>query len=113
MALLDRVKERFPSNLSDPELQRMIDEANQEIIDRYGPHADPALPITVVSRGLVRMLDVARPVDPAQAIVITEFIRGGLLSDETSTVLATNDWRPWNGGRTLERLVTGTKPRVR
>jgi hypothetical protein len=112
MTLLDRVKERVSTDLTDPELQRIIDAANQEIIDRYGPHPDSTQPITVTQRGLVRMLDVTRPIDTGQTIVITEFVGSGWTVEE-STVMASNDYRVWYRGRTLERLATGTTPRVR
>jgi hypothetical protein len=106
MALLDRVKERVEQDLSDGELEALIGEAQAAIEARYGLPA--GAPITVTLEGHRKRLDLARPAEQAEAIAVTEY-----LSDNTPTVLASNDFRVWNGGRTLQRLRTGTHPRFR
>lgn len=113
MPLIDRVKERVEHALTDPELQRFIDEANQEIIDRWGANADPALPITVTLDGDRQVLSLPRPVDSAHPVAITEYVSGHPVGAETATTLAADDWRPWHGGRTLQRLAGGTNARSR
>lgn len=113
MALIDRVKERIEHQLFDPELQRLIDEANQEIIDRWGPAADPANPITAQLDGGDARIFLARPIDPAHPVTVTEFVSSAPWGGETSTVLSANDWRSWHGGRTLQRLGSGANPRTR
>lgn len=105
MALLDRVKERTETDLSDLELQRMIDEANSAIIMRHGANADAAAPITVRLEGGAPALDLVRPVDTLLAVTVVETV------GDTDTTLAASDWRALNGGRTLERLGAGANPR--
>lgn len=105
MALIDRVKERCETNVLDAEIQRVIDEALLEIIRRYGPHADVAVPITVTLEGKARSLFPARPIDTAVTVVVKETVA------DVETTLASNDYRIWHGGRRLERLLTGTNPR--
>jgi hypothetical protein len=107
VTLLERVKERVETDLSDPELQRMIDEALIEIIQRYGPHADSTKPITVLLPGGFPSLFPLRPVDETNTVEIVESI------GTTETTLASNDYRAWHGGRRLERLATGNNPAAR
>lgn len=113
MPLIDRVKERIETDLSDAELQRLIDEANQEVIDRHGAHANSAAPITVALEGDREALSLARPIDSAQTVTITEYVANPPTGVETATVLAASDWRSWHGGRTLQRLASGTNSRTR
>lgn len=110
MALLDRVKERTKSDLSDEELQRLIDEAEGEITRRFGvlsvtseessPTADP---ISVTLRGGSSNLFPSHAVGDELEIVETE---AGV-----ETTLVETDYRVWNGGRRIERLATGTNQR--
>lgn len=111
--LLDRVKARVDTDLADPELQLLIDEALQEIEDRYGPPSDPNAPITVQLEGRRNTLSLARPIDTAEPVVVTEYITylWDFLGSEETTVLDADDYRVWHSGRTLERLRTGTNPR--
>jgi hypothetical protein len=111
MALLDRVKERIETDLSDAELQRLIDEANEEIIARYGPHADSTAPITVSVRGGGRVIDLIRPIDTDEDIVVTEYSTAGFIVGESGTLLGADDYRVRNGGRTLDRLSGGYSTR--
>lgn len=111
MALIDRVQARVESDLAPAELQRLIDEANQEIIDRYGEHTDPPTVITVQIEGCRRKIGLIRPlnVGATPAPVVKEYT-GSQVGAETETTLAANDYRVWNDGRTLERIQTGTNP---
>lgn len=99
-ALIDRLKERVESDLSDPELQSILDEATAAITDRYGV---PGAEITVTLEGHRRTLDLVRP---AAAITSISETRWGT----DAIVLADDDWRLEHGGRTLRRLDTGTNP---
>ena len=112
MALLDRVQARVETDLDPEELQRLIDEALSEIEDRFGPIADPANPITVTRDGDRRRLDLARPIDADHDIEVAEHV-SSWGTGETTTELAADDFRLRNGGRTLERLATGTNARTR
>jgi hypothetical protein len=98
MALLDRVLERVETDLDETELQLMIDEALAEIETRHGPNADPAKPLTVLIDGNRRRLVLARPIDPAESITVTE------ITGETETVVAASGYRLRSGGRVLERI---------
>jgi len=102
MPLLDRLKERFETDLSDTELQAILDEVAAEIAARFGP-----LGAIVVERdGGARVLGVWRPIDTGQALAVTEVT--GPAESGGETVLAADDYRVRDGGRTLERLATGT-----
>ena len=104
MALFDRVRDRTETDLSDDELQAMIDEAVAEIERRFGVNAA----LTKTHRGDLRVLTLWRPIDEALAIAVVE-ING---ADEELTLDAT-DYRVLDGGRTLQRLTTGTNGRAR
>lgn len=111
MALIDRVQARIETDLTADELQRLVDEALAAIEERWGPVSDPAAPLIVTLEGSRHKLDIVRPIDAAQAIAVVEFV--GTAYGETQTTLAASDYRVTNGGRTLERLHTGTNPRSR
>jgi hypothetical protein len=124
MALLETVKDRIESDLSDPDLNGLISEAQSAIAERFGPPRDPEAPITVLRDGLRRKIDLIRPLDAAETFTVTELwapIPDVFSPDDDEDltfgvspqplVLATNDVRIWHGGRTLERLLTGTNPR--
>lgn len=123
MALLDRVKERVESDLSDTELGNLITEAQRAISERFGPDRNTSSPITVTLDGGTRTLDLARPLDTAQTVVVTEYLGSvpdstlddwaGAVLEETATVLQATDYRVRNGGRTLERIFTGPNSRAR
>jgi hypothetical protein len=108
MPLLDRVKERTGSDLSDAELQAMIDGITAELDARLGP----AGPITVelgdptdpASRER-RTLRLARPADTTQPITIVEHWLGDSNLAANDLELADVDYRVLDGGRTLQRLI--------
>ncbi|WPJ68011.1 head-to-tail adaptor [Sinorhizobium phage StopSmel] len=114
MALIDRVKERTGTDLSDTELQAMIDAITLDIEARFGP----AGPITIElgdfedpqSRSL-RTLRLARPMDQTLPVTIVEVDPGntGVAADELT--LALGDYRVAHGGRTLQRLTGGPNGR--
>lgn len=114
MALLDRVKERTGSDLSDGELSSMITAITEELDARFGAGGQTTVEIgdpTDPASRHNRTLRLIRPADTAQAITITERDPGnsGNLADETQ--LAADDFRVMHGGRTLQRLNGGTNPR--
>jgi hypothetical protein len=120
------IRDRVETDASDATIQALIDEAAGEIISRYGPYRNVAEPITVDVAGRRRRLDVWRPIDTGQTVSIVEHWVAddqdvfsasdyeGWLPDtgETTTGLDSTDFRIWNGGRTVERLYTGTHPMV-
>lgn len=102
MALIDRVKERSQAELSDSEIQALIDEASDEIERRYGPLS---VQVTERLRGSTSRLFPRRPVDEAEAISVDETLGTDV------TTLAADDFRVWHGGRMIERMNDGTNPR--
>lgn len=113
MALLDRVKERIETDLSDGELQSMIDAVTAEIVERFGAAGE----ITVFlgdDRELKadrRFLFPKRPVDTAQAVTAVEIDPANAGDAGARTTLAGDDFRVLDGGRVLERLADGTNGR--
>lgn len=110
MALIDRVKERTGSDLSDTELQAMIDAILAEISARFGPAGE----ITVEIGDLAdpqsrpnRTLRLSRPIDIAETIAITEIDphNSGLAPAEA--ILSSGDYRVLHGGHTIQRLTGG------
>ena len=57
------------------------------------------------------MIWIARPLDATLAAVVTEYV-GSAGMAEVSTIIASNDYRVWHGGRSLQRLVSGTNGRT-
>lgn len=115
MALLDRVKARTGSDLSDSELQDMIDAIVSEMDARFGPDGQISIelgdPTDPWSREL-RTLRLLRPLDTAQAVTIVErFPADSGLAGNDITLDAT-DYRVLHGGRTLQRLTGGTNGRA-
>lgn len=114
MALLDRVKERTGSDLSDAELQAMIDAIAAELAAPLGP----AGPVTIELGDLddpgsrtMRTLRLARPIDPAEPITIYEDDPGDSGSASARVELDPTDYRVLHGGRTLQRLTGGPNGR--
>jgi hypothetical protein len=115
MSLLDRVKERTGSDLSDAELQAMIDGITAELDARLGP----AGPITVEIGDLAdpitrenRSLRLLRPVDQAQPITVTEFWLGNTELNYNQLQITDADYAILHGGRTLQRLIGGPNGRM-
>jgi hypothetical protein len=114
MALIDRVKERTGSDLSDTELQAMIDGIADEMELRFGPagpvlvlSGDPADPATQYRR----TLRLVRAIDTAEDIEIVEIDPGNSGDASARVTLAADDYRVLHGGRTLQRLISGTNGR--
>jgi hypothetical protein len=115
MALIDRVKERTGSDLSDAELQSMIDGIAGEMDVRFGPAGpvelllgDPADPATTY----LRTLRLVRPIDTAAPVEVIEIDPGNSGDASAQVTLAADDYRVMHGGRTLQRLTTGTNGRT-
>lgn len=114
MALLDRVKTRSGSDLPDDELQAMLDGILADMDERFGP----AGPITVYLGDLddpctraLSSLRLARPLDAAQPVTITESDPGNSGDASAEIELGASDYRVLHGGRTLQRLTGGANAR--
>jgi hypothetical protein len=105
MTVLDRVKERTESDLSDAELQNLIDEAVQDITIKVGPVADSLNPIVVLLDGQREKIVLLRAIDTTETIVVTE--QWDSLMGMSTVTLTANDYRIWPGGFTLERRFDG------
>ncbi|RKR03582.1 hypothetical protein [Maricaulis maris] len=114
MALLDRVKERTGSDLSDTELQAMIDGVTAEIVARFGPAGPIALEMadpTDPEARTLKTLRLARPIDDGEAITVTESDPADTGLAATDIELDATDYRILHGGRTLQRLTGGPNGR--
>ena len=100
MSTLTRIQERVETDLTGTELQSMIDEVVAEIERRFGVEGS----IIVYLDGDRKYLSLIR-----ESSTITS-IKEILGTDETT--LETDDYRVLDGGRTLERLGTGTNGRL-
>lgn len=109
MPLLDRVKDRIETDLSDLELQSMIDEVVAEIERRFGVNAAT----TVELDGGASVLTLSRPIDTGQPVTIVETDPANTGDAANETALSADDYRVRDGGRTLERLIDGTNGRSR
>jgi len=114
MALLDRVKERTGSDLSDGELQAMIDGIAAELDARFGVAGeievtlgDPADPDSRFRR-THRMM---RPINSGEPVAIVEIDPGNSGDASAEITLAAGDYAILHGGRTLQRLASGPNGR--
>ena len=100
----EEVQQHLGSNSTDiDELQRLIDDADAEVVRRYGPHRIDGSLTDVLRGGSVRLF-------PSQAVEgITSVTETAW---DTVTVLSPDDYRTWYGGRMLERLSNGSHPRA-
>lgn len=110
MALIDRVKERTGTDLSDDELTAMIAGITAEIAVLYGP-ASGAINAVVGDptdrERWKQTLTLARPVDVGQDVMIVEIDPGDSGLEASETLLEDADYRVLHGGRTLQRLTSG------
>lgn len=114
MSLLDRVKERTGSDLSDAELLSMIDAISGELDARFGSIGERTVTIGDLENpqdGVNRTLRLMIAIDDAKPVRIVEETPGNTGLEEHETELAANDYRILNGGHTIQRLISGTNSR--
>lgn len=101
MAILtvDELRKHVNSDLVDDALQRLLDAAEEAIVDRAGA---PGARTEIVGGGS-RFISVARPIS-----AVTSVTEAWL---ETSTTLSADDYLIRSGDLLIERLNTGTNPR--
>lgn len=115
MPLLDRVKERTGSDLSDAELQAMIDAIAAELDARLGPAGQITVSLGDLSdpdSRFRRNLRLTRPADTSLAITIVEVDPGNSGDAAAQIPLAATDYAVLHGGRTLQRLMDGPDGRI-
>lgn len=108
--MLARLKERFETDISDAELQRVLDNANEDVLNQWGTHSDAGTPLTVLLVGGANSIFFDRPI--AVLTSVTETVTGTGGFGETEIVLAADDFRNWYNGRALIRRLDGTNPRA-
>ena len=98
------LKENVETTLAEGAIQRLIDDADQTVVDAYGAHG-PAVQTDDLRAGPDdRFLFPHRPI--ALVTTVTEYV------DETNlTVLDPTDYRVLNKGTTLERITSGVNVR--
>lgn len=102
MALLSvpELREHVETDLPDSAVQALIDDADAEIVRRYGPHRDAANPLSIRLMGGHKFLFLTRPIETVDSITETA---GGV-----ETELAADDYRVWYEGFALQRRSDGT-----
>ena len=101
---VEQVREHLGSDLpTSDELQRLIDEADAEVVRRCGPHKIDG-PLTDVLRGGSVRLFPSQAVEGITSVTETAW--------DAVTVLSPDDYRTWYGGRMLQRLSNGSHPRA-
>ena len=99
----EEVQQHLGSNVAaDEYLQRLIDDADQAVVSRYGPHSIDG-PVTGVHPGGGFRLFPHRAVKEIAKVTETD--------GNVSVVLSDDDYRSWYGGRMLQRLADGSHPR--
>jgi len=113
MALLDRVKERTGTDISDAELNAMITAISAELDARFGPAGpmtvllgDPTDPDSRHNRNLRLVI----PADTGEAITVIERDPGNTGEAADETTLQSGDFRVLHAGRTLQRISAGPNP---
>ncbi len=110
MALLDRVKERTGTDLSNGELTAMIDAITEELNFRFGTAGEITVDLgdfVDPHSAMLRTLRLIRPADPGLPIVVVEIDPGNSGAPEAERVLDPADFDLVHGGRTLRRLASG------
>lgn len=94
-----QLREHVETDLVDSALQRLLDDADEAIVSKWGPHIGN---LTEIHTGIVGVnVHLHRQ---AKTIAEVKEVSGGV-----ATVLVATDFRQRFGGWTLERLPVGTK----
>ena len=96
------LRENVETNLSDSALERLIDDADAEVVRYCGPHNQDGPVEEIFPGGSIRLFP-NRAVESVEKV--TETV-GAISMD-----LSPDDYRSWYGGRMLERLASGAHPR--
>ncbi|QXN68002.1 hypothetical protein [Microcystis phage Mwe-Yong1] len=110
MALIDRIRERTGTDLSDDELEAMIAGVTAEITDRFGPAGEITVTLgdPLEQQRWQKTLSLIRPLDQAEPVTIVEIDPHDTGDAGAEVTLAADDYRVLHGGRTLQRLTGGT-----
>ena len=107
MSLLtvDEVRVHIETDLTDIELQRMIDSAEEDIVQKYGPHTSQTDELEECR--LSNVLFLSRPA--SEILTVTEEIHNN--GNISQTVLSADDYDLVQSGWRIRRLSSGTNPR--
>ena len=101
---VEAVREHVQTTMAEAAIQRLIDDADQTVVDTYGAHGPTVQTDDLRSGPDDRLLFLQRPA--ATITTVTEYV------DETNlTALDPTDYRLINGGTTLERITSGANVR--
>ncbi len=103
---LTQMRVHIENDLSDEELQRVIDAAEQDIVQRYGPHVTQTDELDECR--LSTALFLTRPASTITTVT-EEF---NIAGDIDQTVLSANDYALTADGFRLRRLSSGDNPRA-
>lgn len=110
MALIDRIRERTGTDLSETELEAMIAGIAAEITVIFGS-ASGAIDLTIGDptdrQRWKQTLTLTRALDAAEPVTIVEIDPSDSGDPTSRTPLEATDYRVLHGGRTLQRLVSG------
>ena len=95
------LREHVEADLAESALQRLLDEADQLVVDRYGAHGGASVEDDLEgSQPYVFLTYTSSSIS-----VVTEY-----MSATSSKVLSPTDYRVGHGGKSLLRLTTGGTP---
>lgn len=95
------LREHVETDLPEAAIQRLIDEADQLVVDGYGAHGPAAQTDDKYPDVGMPLLFLERPASAVTAV--TEYANAS-----NSKLLVANDYRLEFGGQALRRLTTGT-----
>ena len=109
MALIDLVKERTGTELSDAALEAMIAGIGAEIDALIGPSGPVELVLGDAQDELrwKRIVTLPQALDPAEPVEIVEIDPAHRSDPDSEVALNPADYRVLHGGRTLQRLTSG------
>lgn len=100
-----QAREHIETDLVDAALQRLIDDADATIVERFGPHTAAVTSTSFRDMQTDDLLFLNRPMS-GNPTSVTEW-----MNDFTSQLLDPTDYRILYGGRALQRLVSGVNGR--
>lgn len=89
------IRKHIETDLEDVPLQRLLDDADRDIVAKYGPHTGNITELVVGEGNLLFLSQV-----PSAIVSVTE------TRDDADQLLGATDYRTWYG-RVLERIATG------
>lgn len=114
----DILKAHFETDLTDAAIQRLIDDAAEEIVDRYGDNSSITEEHILATPSGYRGHDSShvgrRHIYPKKKVDTVTSVKEGvtLAADDMTTLVADTDYRLIFNGRAIERIGTDFLQRV-